>query len=252
MDAYREETYGERIADVYDSLYGGVEEATVEVLRELAAGGRALELGIGTGRVALPLQAAGVAVHGIDASDAMVAKLRAKPGGENIPVTGGDFAEVAMEGEFDLVYVLFNTFFSLLTQEAQVHCLRNVARHLTPMGTFAIEAFVPDLTRFTGRQAVRAARITEDEVQLDVSQHDPVSQQITSQHLFLSEQRTRLYPVRLRYVWPAELDLMAQLAGLTLRSRWSDWRKSAFIASSTMHVSVYERAEAETSTPGER
>lgn len=250
MDAYREETYGERIADVYDSLYGDVEEATVELLRELADGGRALELGIGTGRVALPLQAAGVAVHGIDASDAMVAKLRAKQGGENIPVTGGDFAEVAMEGEFDLVYVLFNTFFSLLTQEAQVRCLRNVARNMGPQGRFVIEAFVPDLTRFTGRQAVRAARITEDEVQLDVSQHDPVSQQITSQHVLLSEQRTRLYPVRLRYAWPAELDLMAQLAGLTLRSRWSDWQKSAFTASSTMHISVYERAEPETSTPG--
>jgi SAM-dependent methyltransferase len=250
MDAYREETYGERIADVYDAMYGGVDEAAVEVLCELAAGGRALELGIGTGRVALPLRASGIPVHGIDASEAMVAKLRAKPGGETIPVTRGDFAEVAVEGEFDLVYVLFNTFFSLLTQEAQVRCLRNVARHLAPKGRFVIEAFVPDLTRFTGRQAVRAARIAEDEVQLDVSQHDPITQQITSQHLLLSEQGTRLYPVRLRYVWPAELDLMAQLAGLTLGHRWSNWQKRAFTSSSTMHISVYERAEATVASEG--
>ncbi len=156
MEPYREETYGERFAGIYDDWYAEVDDATVATLRELAQGGRALELGIGTGRVALPLQQSGVEVHGIDASEAMVARLRAKPGGERIPVTLGNFADVAVEGQFSLIYVLVNTFFVLLTQDEQVRCFENVARHLTPEGAFLIEVFVPDLTRFADRQAVRA------------------------------------------------------------------------------------------------
>src|SRR5262249_50209773 len=152
MDAYDESSYGEAIADVYDATYGGCEEATVRLLAECAQGGRALELGIGTGRVALPLAAVGVEVHGIDASPAMVARLCAKPGGADIPVTMGNFAEVAVDGEFSLIFAALNTFCALLTQEEQVSCFRNAAHHLTAEGVFVIETFIPDLQQFTRGQ----------------------------------------------------------------------------------------------------
>jgi len=239
MESYRPETYGDRIAGIYDDWYGGYDEAALATLRELVQGGRALELGIGTGRIALPLLRSGIAVEGIDASAAMVARLRSKPGGHRIPVALGDFADVAVEGEYDLIYVLFNTFFSLLTQEDQVRCFRNVARHLAPQGSFLVEAFVPDMVRFSGGQAVRAVSVSEDQVRLDVTEIDPVSQQITSQHVVLTEQGVRLYPVKLRYAWPAELDLMARLAGLRLRQRWGNWQQAAFAADSRTHISVY-------------
>jgi SAM-dependent methyltransferase len=243
MEPYRAETYGERIAGIYDDWYGEYDEATVEALCELAQGGRALELGIGTGRVALPLQQRGVEVHGIDASEAMLARLRAKPGGERIPVTVGDFAGVAVEGEFSLVYVLVNTFFGLLTQDEQVRCFENVARHLRDGGTFLIEAFVPDLTRFDGGQAVRAIRVGNDEVRFEVSQLDPASQQVTSQQVALTEEGVRLYPVKMRFAWPSELDLMARLAGLELRHRWDSWQRTPFTKESGKHISVYGRAQ---------
>lgn len=242
MDNYRDDTYGERIAGVYDDWYDEYDDATVTTLRELAQGGRALELGIGTGRVALPLQRVGVPVQGIDSSEAMIARLRSKPGGSSIPIQIGNFADVAVEGQFSLIYVLVNTFFALLTQEEQVRCFHNVARHLSAGGSFVIEAFVPDLGRLTGRQVVRVGSIGEHEVHLDVSQHDPADQQIAVQHVVLSEKGVRLYPVKLRYAWPTELDLMARLAGLTLKHRWGDWRKGAFSADSKTHISVYGRA----------
>jgi len=242
MESYTAETYGERIAGAYDDWYGILEEGTVETLGELAGGGRALELGIGTGRVALPLQQSGVEVHGIDASQAMVNRLRAKPGGETIPVTMGDFADVAVDGEFSLVFVLFSTFFSLLTQDEQVRCFQNVARHLSAGGAFVVEAFVPDLARYNRGQDVRASHVGTDEVRLALSKLDPVSQQITSQQIALTEQGARLYPVKIRYVWPSELDLMARLAGLELRHRWENWQRAPFAPGSGRHVSVYGHA----------
>ncbi|MBM3224179.1 MAG: class I SAM-dependent methyltransferase [Candidatus Tectomicrobia bacterium] len=228
MDNYQEETYGERIAGIYDTWYPDYEVSVIAALHHLAQGGRALELGIGTGRIALPLQHAGLDVHGIEASEAMLARLRAKPGGATIPMTLGNFADVAVDGHYALIYVLFNTFFALLTQEEQVRCVRNVAQHLTPQGVFVVEAFVPDLTRFSGQQALRTVRISTHDVRLEASQHDPVLQQITSQYLVVTEEGTRLYPVQLRYVWPAELDLMAQLAGLRHQDRWGDWQGACF------------------------
>ncbi len=239
MDTYRDDTYGERIAGVYDAWYDEYDEATLATLRELAQGGRALELGIGTGRVALPLQRSGVAVEGIDASNAMIARLRSKPGGDEIPVVLGNFADVAVKGHYALIYVLVNTFFALLTQEEQLRCFHNVALHLTGQGSFVIEAFVPDMKRFNGRQTVRVADMSEHEVQMDVSQLDPVKQQILAQHVVLTEQGIHLYPVKLRYAWPSELDLMARLAGLQLTHRWGDWRKAPFSADSRNHISVY-------------
>ena len=242
MESYGAETCGERIAGIYDDWYGAFDDATVATLGELAQGVRALELGIGTGRVALPLLHSGVEVHGIDASEAMVDRLRAKPGGENIPVSLGDFADIAVEGQFSLIYVLFNTFFSLLTQDDQVRCFENVARHLSADGVFLIEVFVPDLKRFDGGQAVRATRVGNDEVRLDVSQLDRASQCVVSQHVALTEQGVRLYPVKLRYAWPSELDLMARLAGLELRHRWDSWQRTPFTEESGKHISVYGHA----------
>ncbi|MGD8738499.1 MAG: class I SAM-dependent methyltransferase, partial [Anaerolineae bacterium] len=213
-----------------------------DFLKELARSGRALELGIGTGRVALPLHHAGVRVEGIDASPAMVDRLRAKPGGDRIPVTLGDFADVDVVGHYTLVYVLFNTLFALLTQEEQIRCFQNVAAHLHPSGVFVVEAFVPDLTRYQGGQSLRTVHIGGDHVRIDAAQLDLVRQQITGQQVVLAEQGIRLYPVKLRYAWPAELDLMARLAGLRLRDRWAGWQKTAFSAESGKHVSVYEHA----------
>lgn len=242
MDRYGPETYGDRIADVYDTLHDGLDtEAAVETLAALAGGEPVLELAIGTGRLALPLAARGLEVHGIDASEAMVAKLREKPGGDRIPVTMGDFADVGVEGEFSLVFVAFNTLFALLTQDDQARCFANVARRLADGGVFVVEAFVPDLARFDRGQRVQVNRLDAAEVMLDASRHDPVGQRIDSDHVVITEHGTRIYPVNLRYAFPAELDLMARLAGLELQNRWGGWAREEFTAGSPRHVSVYGR-----------
>ena len=240
MDNYREDTYGERVAGIYDDWYTDYEHAMIEVLEQLAQGGRALELGIGTGRIALPLQAKGVPVDGIDASSAMIAKLRSKPGGDKIQVTLGNFADVAVDGQYALIYVVFNTFFALLTQAEQIRCIANAARRLEPGGHFVVEAFMPDLSRFRGQQSLRVVSIGDNEVRLDASKTDPIAQQITSQHIMLTASGLQLYPVKIRYVWPTELDLMSRLAGFQLKQRWGDWNKSAFEVDSGKHISIYE------------
>lgn len=242
MGEYGPETYGDRVAGVYDGWYGTPENA-VEFLLGVAGSGPVLELGIGTGRIALPLAKEGVEVHGIDASEAMVQKLRGKPGGGDIPVTSGDFAEVGVEGRFSMVYVVFNTLFALLTQEDQARCFANVARGLEPGGVFVMEAFVPDLSRFDADQATQTRNIGTDEAVLECSRHDPIHQRVDSQTVVIREDGTHLYPVSLRYAWPSELDLMARLADLRLRERWADWNRSPFTARSTGHVSVYERPD---------
>ena len=212
----------------------------VDVLVELAATGRALELGIGTGRIALPLANRGVEVHGIDFSKATVEKLHQKPGGAEIPVAPGDFSDVAVEGKYSLIFVVFNTFFGLLTQEAQVRCFQNVARHLANRGVFLIEAFVPDATRFNRGQNVSAQSVEIDRCRLSIERHKPVHQIVDSCHLILSKDAVRLMPIKLRYTWPAELDLMARIAGMRLRHRWSNWAGGSFTASSARHISSYE------------
>ncbi|MFN2488641.1 MAG: class I SAM-dependent methyltransferase [Actinomycetota bacterium] len=244
MEGYDASTYGERIAEIYDRLYDHAfdVDATVETLVRLARGGRALELAIGTGRIAIPLSRRSIDVQGIDASEAMVARMRAKPGGDAIVVTFGDFADVDVGGRFDLVYIVFNTLFALVTQEAQIRCFRNVADHLGPNGVFVVEGFVPDLARFDRDQRVQVTEMDLDEVMLDVSRHDAANQRIDSQHIVLGKGETRLYPVNLRYAWPSELDLMARLAGLRLAQRWGGWRQERFTAQSSSHVSIYERA----------
>jgi SAM-dependent methyltransferase len=242
-ERYDESTYGDRVAGVYDDWHPSAPPEMVAALKELAGDGPVLELGIGTGRVALPLSEGGLEVHGIDASDAMIARLRAKPGGDSIPVTVGNFAEAGVNESYRLVFVAFNTFFALGSQEEQVRCFVNVAGRLRPGGLFVIEAFVPDLTRFTRGQIVQASHVGMNEVKLEVSEHDALNQRTTSQHVVITEQGVRMYPVQVRYAWPSELDLMARLAGMRLRERWSDWRREPFTAASTNHVSIYQLPE---------
>ena len=242
MNFYTHETYGERVAGVYDDWYSTYDPQAVDALADIAGQGRALELGIGTGRFALPLAAKDVEVHGIDAAESMISQLRAKPGGEQITITMGNFAEVPVEGKFALVYIVFNTFFALSSQDEQVQCFRNVGAHLEDGGCFVIEAFVPDVTRFQGGQVNWATKVTTDVVELDVGQHDAATQRVVSQKVVITDGSVRLYPVQIRYCWPSELDLMAQLAGLRLRERWSNWKREPFTSESGHHISVYERS----------
>jgi SAM-dependent methyltransferase len=243
MESYDAATYGERVAEIYADLYGDRQDTAsmVTFLEQMARGGPALELAIGTGRVALPLAARGIRVDGVDVSPAMVSKLRAKPGGEAISVTMGDFADVPVEGSYRLVYLVFNTLFALLTQDDQLRCFENVARHLTADGVFVIEAFVPDLRRFERDQHVGATTVRVDQVHLEVSRHDAVAQRVDSSHVIFSDGGVRLYPVAVRYAWPSELDLMARVAGLRLVERWEGWNREPFRATSDSHISVYGR-----------
>lgn len=245
VDDYTEATYGEKIADIYDERYlktfAKDTADAVSYLKSLAAEGPALELGIGTGRIALPLAEAGVKVHGIDTSRAMVSKLRSKPGGEDTPVTMGSFADFSLTTRFTLIYVVFNTFFGLLTQDEQVSCFQAVARHLRPEGAFAMQAFVPDVTRFdVHNQRVAADSVGSEEISLEVSSHDPFAQRTDSAHVVIQDGSVRMYPVRIRYAYVSELDLMARLAGLRLRERWGGWDHEPYPSRSGTHVSVWE------------
>ena len=235
--------YGDCWAGVYDEHFADMDPGlAVEFLARLAGDRRVLELAIGTGRVALPLAARGAAVEGIDASTAMVERLRSKPGGESIPVVIGDMAEIPAAGPFGLVYLVFNALFGLLSQARQAECFRNVARVLSPGGAFVIECFVPDLARFDRGQRVQARAVTEESAVLELSRHDAVEQRITTQIVTLDGQGAHLRPVALRYSWPGELDLMAQQADLRLRERYGGWDQQPFDSGSRGHVSVYQRA----------
>jgi SAM-dependent methyltransferase len=243
---YTAETYGERWADIYDDWTAGLGlvvdgETIASRLADWAKGGPALELAIGTGRVALPLTEMGVEVHGIDISEEMVAKLRAKPGGADVPVTMGDFAEVPVEGRYPLVYLVFNTIFALLTQEDQARCFANVAGHLTDEGIFVLEAFIPDTTRFNMGQRFETLEVGVDSAVLLASKHDPGTQTVQVLQMRIEEGKPiATYPVRLRYAFPSELDLMARLGGMRLRDRWGGWDGEPFTGLSPRHVSVYE------------
>jgi SAM-dependent methyltransferase len=243
MDGFDPATsFGEDAAATYDLTLRGDEADTVAFLGALADGGPALELAIGTGRIALPLAAGGIAVEGIDISPAMVAKLRTKPGGDQISVTIGDFADVPVAGTYGLIFVVFNTLFNLLTQDDQVRCFENVAAHLTDDGRFVVEAFVPSyLHRLRDDQYVDAEAIGVGQVRLDVGRHDPVTQILDETHVTLSPNGVRLGPIVTRYAWPSELDLMARIAGLRLHERWGGWNREPFTATSRNCISVYGR-----------
>jgi SAM-dependent methyltransferase len=243
MEEYGLETYGERVADVYDEWYRlPDEEAECALLTELAGGRRVLELGIGTGRIALPLAAGGVDVHGIDSSPAMVDRLRAKPGGDTITVTVGDMADVPVEGNFGLIFVVFNTFFMLRSQSEQVRCLQNVAGHLQPDGRFLLHAFVPDTSRIERGQDLSVREAGLDRVRLDATTYDATAQQLDTTQVRFTEDGIRLVHAKLRFAYPPELDLMAQLAGLELEHRWGSFTRAPFGPDSAFAVSVYRRA----------
>ena len=229
-------TYDEDSAERFDAA---VLEPAVDFLAELAGSGSALEFAIGTGRVALPLAQRGVPVHGIDMSAAMVERLRAKPGGGDIPVTIGDFATTRVDGSFSLVYLVYNTIGNLTTQEAQVACFRNAAVHLEPGGTFVVEVGVPELQRLPPGETGQVFHMGEDRWGID--EYDVARQGLISHHFWIREGRAEHFSMPFRYVWPSELDLMAQLAGMTLRERWAGWTKDPFTSESRSHVSVWEK-----------
>jgi SAM-dependent methyltransferase len=214
-------------------------DPVVSFLAELAGPGPALELGIGTGRIALPLSRRGIRVHGIELSPAMVAQLRTKPGAGDIDVTIGDFATARAVGTFRLAYLLRNTIMNLTSQDAQVDCFRTVAAQLEPDGLFVIEVMVPELQRLPPGDSVRAFTVTPAHLGFD--EYDVATQGLISHHYWVDAGQADVRSVPFRYVWPAELDLMARLAGLTLHERWSDWQRGPFTSDSTAHVSVWAK-----------
>ncbi|MFG2819656.1 class I SAM-dependent DNA methyltransferase [Kitasatospora sp. NPDC048365] len=238
-----------RVAEHYDESTGAEFQPdtiarTVDLLADLAAGGRALELGIGTGRIALPLARRGVPVHGIDLSRAMAARLRAKPGGGEIGVSIGDFAttkvDTAADGPFSLVYLVFNTIMNVTTQDEQVDCFHNAAEHLAPGGCFVVEVIVPELRKIPAGQNIVPFETGPTGWAYTV--YDTVTQDATCHYITVTEDgRGEVSSIPFRYVWPAELDLMARLAGLRLRDRWSGWTREPFTADSVRHVSVWEK-----------
>jgi SAM-dependent methyltransferase len=233
-DGYFDEAVAARYDSDEEMFDPVVVEATVDFLADLAGSGGALELGIGTGRIALPLAQRGVPVHGIDLSKAMVARLHAKPGGQDIPVTIGDFATTTVDGTFAVAYLVFNTIANLTTQAAQVACFRNVAAHLEPGGCFVVEVGVG------GGEPLRVFDLTDTHVGID--EYDAATQRLVSHHFDLVDGRWERLSIPFRSVSPGELDLMAELAGMRLRERWSGWKREPFTSESTKHVSVWEKS----------
>jgi SAM-dependent methyltransferase len=242
VEPYGPSTYGDHHADVYDETLPMTEAdtaAAVDLLAELARGGRVLELGVGTGRVAVPLAARGLEVHGIEASEPMLERLRAQPGGDGVTAVRGDLADVGVDGPYALVYAVFNTFFELYTEADQLRCLRNVAARLADDGRLVLELFVPepvDGGSFLAVDDVRPERVT-----LVASRHDPASGTTDSVEVWLTEQGIRLFPLRERALQPAEVDRLAERAGFRLEERWGGWRHEPFGPESREHVSVYVR-----------
>ncbi len=233
-------SFGPDVASRYDAQLRGDEPAACRFLAEVAGTGRALEFAIGTGRIAVPLTEQGVSVTGIELSPDMVRQLRSKPGGSAIDVTIGDMSTEVVPGTFSLVYLVFNTIFNLLTQDDQVRCFENAARHLSDDGAFVVETAVP--SAWTKEyEYVRPEWVGTDNVGFDVCRYDPVTQLLEENHVRLSPEGIRFGPIVCRLSWPSELDLMARLAGLQLAERWGGWQKQPFTAESTAHVSVYRR-----------
>ena len=236
--------FDENIAPRYDTIWANlaapeIVDPAVNFLAELAGPGPALELGIGTGRIALPLSRRGVPVHGIELSPDMAAQLRAKPGGDDIPVTIGDFATTAVADTFSIAYLVRNTIMNLTTQDDQVACFGNVAAHLEPGGCFVIEVMIPELQRLPPGETVRAFKLTP--THLGFETYDVATQITFSHHYLMTDGKLEMFSAPFRYVWPSELDLMARIAGMTLRERWTDWDRTPFTSDSRTHVSVWEK-----------
>ncbi len=233
------EFYDATSTEMYDPVVLDPAVNFLADLNESVGGGPALELGIGTGRVGLPLSQRGVAVHGIEISADMVAQLKAKPGADRVGVTVGDFATAKVEGAFTLAFLVFDTITNLLTQDEQVECFKNVAEHLEPGGCFVIELWIPDLQKLVPGEHIRAFTVTAERLGYD--EYDVAAQRVTSHHYWLSGDRLTSFSSQHRYLWPSELDLMARLAGLRLRERWGDWDRQAFTSESAKHISVWEK-----------
>ena len=240
-----EDTYGNTWALHYDSIHDEVDAGMLDLLVELSGEPpRALELAVGTGRVAIPLAERGVDVSGLDISDEMLRVLADKPGGREIRFTQGDMSRFDLDLQFPLVYIVFNSFFAMSTQERQVQCFQSVAEHLEPNGRFLLECFVPDLRRFdTENTRMSVTELgTDGEHAYEMAVHDPVRQQVSAQHVRrASDGQTHVLPVDLRYAWPAEMDLMGQLAGLRLETRWGGYDRSQFEEKSPRHISIYRK-----------
>jgi SAM-dependent methyltransferase len=236
--------FGPAVADRYDERYGyeaapEVVEPIVDFLVDHARGGAALELGIGTGRIALPLARRGVEVHGIDLSEAMVARLQAKPDADRIGVTIGDFASTKVDATFSLAYLVANTIMNVTAQDEQVACFRNVAAHLEPGGRFVIEVVVPGLRRLPPGETYQAFAVTPTHLGFD--EYDVAQQRVVSHHYWIDDGAVDVLSPPFRYVWPSELDLMALLAGMSLRERWGNWTRAPFTSETAKHVSVWEK-----------
>ena len=241
MEGYKPaQSFGPDVAPQYRKAERGDEASAVRFLKGIAAGGPALELAIGTGRIALPLAAEGLRVDGVDISPAMIEQLRLPPGGSDIAVTLGDIVDAPLGGTYELIYIVWNSFFNILTQDGQIRCFKNAAEHLSPTGSFVIETYVPSfLHKIADNQYVHAEALSLDEVKLDVLRHDGATQIIEESHVCLKQSGIHLNPVVQRYAWPSELDLMANIAGLTLKNRFSNWEKARFDSKSEIHISVY-------------
>ncbi len=237
--------YGRVWAEDYDQRYETRDQAdaVATFIGKLAPGGSVLEMGVGTGRLAVPLLAAGLTVTGIDASPEMLARLRTRPGAERVEVVEGDFTSVSAGGPYDVVLIAFSTLFLVPSQEGQLACLANARRHLVPGGLVVVEAFVPDHSRWNRGQNVSIGSLTAQGASLKLSVHDPVRQLITTQEVVIGADGTTVRPNLLRYAWPAELDAMALASELTPVHRWADWTGTPFTAASTGHVSVYRAEE---------
>ena len=246
MDGFDPKTsFGRDVSLRYDAEdTRGDEEQTVAFLARLAGGREALELAVGTGRIGLPLTRAGVPVHGIEMSPDMVERMREKPGGDEVEVTIGDMSRVGTGRSYGLVYLVYNTIGNLLTQDDQVRCFENAARHLSDDGVFVLECRVPDAPSRPGHQFVDADRVGVDHVGLDVCRYDPLSQVLDKTHVRIDSDGIAFDPISLRLAHPPEFDLMARIAGLRLRDRWGGWNEEPFDAASWRHVSIYERATA--------
>jgi SAM-dependent methyltransferase len=243
-----EDYFGERVAERFDERYAdladpAVVDPIVSFLADVACGGAALELGIGTGRIALPLARRGVRVHGIELSEAMVARLRAKPGAEQVGVTVGDFATTTVEGRFSVAYLVANTIMNLTTQDEQISCFRNAAAHLEPNGCFVIEVLVPRLRQLPRGETFQPFAVGPTHLGFD--EYDVVSQGVVSHHYWIEDGKVDVISPPFRYVWPSELDLMARLAGMALRERWGGWTREPFTDDSNKHVSVWEKPAVE-------
>lgn len=234
--------YGDKIADSYDERYPSVNPAQIDFLAKESGSGPVLELGIGTGRVAIPLKKKGIDIHGIEISQKMVDVLHEKPLGKEIPVTVSDFVEIPNSTKFSLIFSVFNSFFGLTSREEQIKGFQSISDSLLPSGRFIMDGIIPDYSSFSKNQAFSVVSVTSTAVELSASMTDPVSQVTISQKIEITEDGIKLIPTEMRHALPSELDLMAEKAGLKLVNRFGSWDGLPFKTGASGHLSIYEKA----------